>query len=301
MLEMRAQIVNIELKYGLPEINPNKKSVIFRPFDRLINSGKPTGYLTYIFLTTNEQLSTCGKTKIHEFGEKISTDFFEKSIPPNSIKILGCLAYSTGNKIIFYPSFTTRYLIKFKQRETPEKVIENINIDHFSLEPSLLKWHITYPNGHIYDFTTKQVNEDVFHWFSISIKNSVKLEQSFKSNPFGYLCPVSDAERRVQDIADSLKGREEHLLTVPHIDEYNYSNSFWYFDFLIIKPQAGAKKIGPIFAFSRDTKINAETDALPFFTYEMKIPKAECKLIIVASKVPGFLSDDIIISYPSGN
>lgn len=148
---MRLQFVNVSFKFGLSASNPNHKSVIFKPFQRIIKTGRETGYISHIFLNTYDKSSTFSENEIDNANQLVISEEFQSQILPEYIKVLGCICYTKGMKILFYPSFATSYLTKFKGRDKPEMHMENITIDHLSLEPSLGKWHMTHSDGHIMD------------------------------------------------------------------------------------------------------------------------------------------------------
>lgn len=294
---MRLQFVNINFKFGLSASNPNRKSVIFKPFNRIITSGGETGYLSHIFLNTHDKSSTFSRDELDNVNEFVISEEFQSQIPPEYIKVFGCICYTKGKKILFYPSFATSYLTKFKDRDKPEMHMKNITIDHLSLEPSLGKWHITHLDRHIRDLKIRKVDDNTIYWFGISLSPEVELEQVYQNNPFDYLCPVSDAERRIQDIASSLKYRDEHLITAPAIDKYSNKDSFYHFDFYIkIDSSITSRKLG-IFHIPDPCILHIPiSEKIPWVSYEIDIPKFNGKLIIVATKVSGKLTDNVIFT-----
>jgi len=295
--QKRLQLVTISFKYGLPTFNPNEKSVIFKPFQRITEHGKETGYISHLFLNTCDKNRIDTGNEIDSISKLLMSEEFETKIPLDDIKVLGCICYTKGKKILFYPSFATTYLTKFKNRDRPELHMENINIDHFSLEPSSEKWHITYPGGHIKDLKTCKIENDLIYWFGMSINSEVKLEQVYRYNTFAYLCPLSDAERRIQDIESSLKYRDEHLITPPIGDKYNNKDFFYHFEFYVkIDSSIAPKKLG-ISHLPSSSLLNIQmSETIQFISYEIDIPKFKGQLVLVATKITGKLTDNVILS-----
>lgn len=295
---MRLQVVNISFKYGLPIFNPNEeKSVIFRPFQRIIKNGKETGYISYIFLNTFDNSRSYAENEIDLMNEFTISQEFQAQTFPEKTKVLGCICHTKGNKILFYPSFPTSYLTKFKDRNKPERHIENITIDHFSLEPSFEKWHITHLDGHFKNLKTHKIDDNIIHWFSMSIDSKVELEQVYQLNTFAYCCKVSDAERRIQDIASAVKNYGQDLITAPISDKYDKDNSFYHFDFYIkVDSSIESKKLG-IFHIPSSCILNmSESETIQWTSNEMDVPKFYGKLVIVATKMTGKLTDNVILT-----
>jgi hypothetical protein len=297
---MRLQLVNINFKFGFSASNPNRKSVIFKPFNRIITNGGETGFLSHIFLNTHNKSSTFSIEELDNVNEFVISEEFQSKIPPEYIKVFGCICYTNGKKILFYPSFATSYLTKFKDRDKPEMHMENITIDHLSLEHSLGKWHITHLDGHIRDLKIHKVDDNTIYWFGMSLSSEVELEQVYQNNPFGYLCPVSDAERRIQDIELSLKYRDQHLITAPSLDKYSNKDSFYHFDFYIkIDSSIPSKKLG-IFHIPDPCILDISiSEKIPWISYEIDSPNFSGKLIIVATKISGKLTDNVIFTFCS--
>lgn len=297
---MRLQLVNISFKFGLSASNPNPKSAIFKPFQRIIKNGRETGYISHIFLNIYDKSSTFSEYEIDNADQLVISEEFQSQVPPEYIKVFGCICYTKGKKILFYPSFSTSYLTKFKDRDKPERHMEHLTIDHLSLEPSLGKWHITHSNGHIKDLKIRKIDDNTIYWFGMSLSSEVELEQVYQNNPFDYLCPISDAERRIQDIASSLKYRDENLITAPTIDKYINKDSFYHFEFYIkIDSSTPSKKLG-IFHIPDSCILHSPiSEKILWISYEMDIPKFNGKLIIVATKISGKLTDNVIFSVSS--
>jgi hypothetical protein len=284
--EVRAQLVNIKFDHGIEGGNEKQRSVIFRPFNRIIEQGKPTGYVKFLFLNTEK--------KDWDFTELKDT----KKIPAQTLRVFGVLCHTEGGKILFYPGFTSTYLLKYRDRDKPTRNIPKINIDHFSLERSLNRWHITHSTGKVENHTVKHLAEGIIRWFGISIKSTVKLEQVFQYNPFAYLCPVSDADRRVNDIAESLKYRKEIVIT-PGNSNCRIEPIFWHFEFYIkTDPKTFGKSLGLTHIPVKETNLLIPKDSqVPWFSYETDILPFYGKLVIVSTTVPGILPDDVVISY----
>lgn len=223
-------------------------------------------------------------------NEFLISDEFQTQIPPNYIKVLGCICYTTAGQILFYPSFPTDYLTKFKNMDKPEKDLRNITIDHFTLEPSFKKWHVTYSTCnskdqklHLRGLNTQKIDDNIINWFGMSINSEVKFEQAYRINSFSYLYPVSDGERRIQDIASSIKYRDDCLITAPIIDEYSDKDSFYHFEFYIKIDSSIPSKNLDLYPPNPNALQIPISGKIRFIAYDINIPNFKGKLEIVAT------------------
>lgn len=298
--EVRLQFVNIGFKYGLATSNPNNKSVIFKPYDRIIERGKETGYISYLFLNTHTESSTFSENEVNNVDNILHSEEFLSKISAEYIKTLGCICYTKGKQILFYPAYTSNFFKVFTDRDKPLKHEKNILIDHYTLEPSFENWHITYSKGHYRSklLKTRRIDDNLINWFGISINSNVKFEQVFQNNAFAYTVQVSDAERRIQDIAASLEYKKEYLITAPIIDDSSNKDSFYHFEFYVQVDSSILSKKPGIIALPNQENLQIPISGKMMYTdYEIDIPNCKGKLIIVATKVAGILKDEALIRF----
>ena len=270
-------------------------SMIFKPFNRITEEGKETGSISYILLNTHTKSSTFSENEFANIDKVLLSEKFQSQLPTENMKVLGCICYTKGKQILFYPSYPTNFFSKFKDRNKPEKHMENISIDHLTLEPSFDKWHVTHSKGHFFGLKTHKINGNVINWFGMSINSDVKLEQAYQYNIFHYLSPVSDAERRIQDIEASLKSRDDCLITAPIIDENNNKDSFYHFEFYIKIDSSIPSKIPGVLAVPTLVDLQIPISGkMMWVTYEIDIPNFRGKVGIVATKIAGKLKDDVL-------
>lgn len=298
--EVRLQFVNIGFKFGLAKSNPNYNSVVFKPYNRIIEKGKETGYVSYVFLNTHIESSIFSEKEVGNIDNIVNSEEFLSKIHAEYIKILGCICYTKGKQILFYPAYTSDFFKVFKDRNKPIKHEKNISVDHYTLEPSFENWHITYSKRHYRRklLKTRKIDGSLINWFGISINSEVKFEQVYQNNAFAYTTKVTDAERRIQDIVASLEHKKEYLITAPIIDENSNKELFYHFEFYIqIDLSIPSKKPGIIALPNQENLQIPISGNIMYTDYEIDIPNCKGKLIIVATKVSGKLKDEVLIRF----
>lgn len=292
--EVSAEIIFLRLQYGMPKIpNPKKDSVLYKPFNRLIEGGAPIGYIKPLILNTS----------FFQFIDGNKADYTNSleylvQVPHENLKILGCLCYSEGQKLLFYPSFNSTYLTHYTDREDPIRHYPKIDVNHFSLENNLKKWHVTHMDGHIHNFKTQKINKNLIFWFGLSVQNSTELEQAYRINPFGYLCPLSDVERRRSILMNTIKHLEEIVITPSTLEKVESNNYFWHFDFYYkmgSDPIQGDMGYTWVFNPLNFDEVPDER-TIPWVSYDSDIPNHDGRVVIVARKISGKLKDQVLIT-----
>lgn len=126
---------------------------------------------------------------------------------------MGSFVNTPGDQILFFPGLMfSRIIHTPKGRDLLDKELHNL--DHFSLvKENLTDWHITllqkrtqgirYPTQ-----KTKRVNDNVFLWFLLAIRDAGKLEPMPKTHEYRLKGPNTDIKRRLKSIVQSVECSE---------------------------------------------------------------------------------------------
>ena len=171
-----------------------------RPLENLLKDGKPLGKFNYLFYHYN-----------------------------NDYRIIGTIV-NTDKKLIFFPATN---ITKVSDSPLDEHLIKNIslNIDHFTLDENLEKWHITFKEKKIknkkYKFQTrktKKVHDSLRLWFVMAVQSLDKLEKMPKFQEYKLFAQKEDEiERRFLEFIDALEGS-----TFPVISDKGNPTTDWY-------------------------------------------------------------------------
>ena len=111
--------MSLDLDFGIDGENRDTKSAIFRPWRWIAGTGRPTGTVNWMFLETGE--------------------------PVVRLRILGSVCFTPAKRVLYFPGFVSHTLIVYDKDSSPVDERE-FEIDHFSLEPTGRRWHITNSN-----------------------------------------------------------------------------------------------------------------------------------------------------------
>lgn len=275
--DARQETLKISFDAGKHKINNNEKSVIFKPWMKLLNEGSSTGKISYLFLANEKN----DKENLHLFG---------------------ALCHSPAGHILFYPGFEYEYLTKF---DDSGKVSSKsfFLIDHLTLLKGWEKWHITgFESGgeraHQLDISTKKIADGLHYWFSLNIQRQVFFENVCKENILKYNCPSPIAERNKEEIAKSRENCDDYILC-PADARTDSASAFYHFDIFYLKGD-----ISPTFPLpsylAQDELVKPRnlSDTLSVIYTEIKIPTFDGRIIIASTIVSGDLPELVIIAAP---
>lgn len=120
-------------------------------------------------------------------------------------------SFSNHRKIIFFPGLTFSRVIRSPDgRDIPDSELHNI--DHFTLEENLRKWHITLKqrnDGVKYSTQrTRKVNNEVYLWFVMALRETTKFESMPRTQEYILKGSKSEIIRRQQLMFESRENIE---------------------------------------------------------------------------------------------
>ena len=147
-------------------------------------------------------------------------------------------SFSNHRKIIFFPGLTFSRVIRSPDgRDIPHSEIHNI--DHFTLEENLRKWHVTLKQrneGVKYSRQrTRKVNNEAYLWFVMALRDVTKFEPMPRTQEYILKGTQSDLIRRQKLMLESRENIEFPIM------ETNYEPSPPFF--LNIEVYVSNKKI----------------------------------------------------------
>lgn len=198
--------VNLPFDFGLDADNTNPRSALFRPWRRLAETGNPTGKVNYIFVQFHGQVWT-----------------------------VGSLCHSPRGLLLFFPGFEKGNVTTWMANEPASKTYKRFQVDHFSLEKTLDRWHLTNARSeHIGSFKVSLEQQDLIHWFAVSVCQPSELEALCRRNRWAFPCPDTDSQRRMRDLVQSRDEAVDRLII--HEDPTITSGgSFLHFNFFVSK------------------------------------------------------------------
>jgi len=261
-------------------------SSLIRPYLKAFTEGKYIGTLNNIF-----------------YGYGMKPTFvlgtLEKTPEPKS-------------KIIFFPGVKGRKMVRYisQQRIFEPLQTENIIADHFTLE-KLEKWHVTMYNhegkkvSKIPQMSAINISDDLKFWFSLSIKNEFCLEKTPSELTIEFPLHPSDSNRRIDIISKARKDAVLHIVSLPenstvgYISKEEFLNFEFYLD--LNNDDTQSDKLGQIIAPTGPPVLKFKLIDIKNISYRVcpvKLPKFDGIIWVRASKLPGILNEDCIITCP---
>jgi len=277
MKDTKQETLKISFDAGKHKTNTNEKSIIFKPWMKLLNQGSPAGKISYLFLASEKS----DKENLHLFG---------------------ALCHSPAGHILFYPGFEHEYLTKF---DNSGKVSSKsfYLIDHLTLLNGGEKWHLTGFDAdgerkHLFDYPTKKVTDGLHYWFSLNIQRKVFFENVCNENILRYNCPYPIAEKNREEITESRENCDDYIIC-PTDARTDSASAFYHFDVFYLKGD-----VSPTYPLTSYlvpdglVKPRNLSDTLPVNYTEIKIPTFDGKIIISSTIVSGDLPELVIIAAP---
>jgi hypothetical protein len=295
--------IKLNLKIGLEQKNFAYNSTLFRPWRRVVETGKPIGNINFMFLDTGEPKPQSAKKSVIKQWWKVLKGFHHSKIYRHSVYILGSICYSPEGLLLYFPGFCGNYVTIYDKNQQPMKKYSSFFIDHFSLERGFSRWHITpskvsSDDTRIRNLKVTRLNANYIHWFGLSIQEASELESLCQENHFSFIGPSSDMHRRTDELTSSREGSQFHIIEANDARTAN-GPFFFHFDFIVKEgpgiievPKAAIK--APIHSI---TEGRSASYNVPVRVHPVKIPNFEGVLVVSATKFSGTLSDRVIISY----
>ena len=276
--------LTLELDFAPQGESTSDDSCLFRVYSRLVKSGQPAGTLNYIFYTPRDDR------------------FFT----------LGSLCYTPGRQLLFFPGFSADYVETFSGRDNrplPLLSKSNFPIDHFTLEKSFRRWHITStraPSGNerIKSLRVHRLSESLIHWFSVSIQDEGKLEETKRVNRMVFPCPARDANRRLSELMKARDGAKFHIVQLHDECIPRKTGEFLHFDFWIgLSPTGQAIPPWPIRIPTSSNAVEYQTplpEKVPVRSHPVEVVHFPGTVVVIASKHNGTLKYDQVFVHFAG-
>jgi len=275
--DAKQETLKISFDAGKHKTNTSEKSIIFKPWMKLLNEGSSAGKISYLFLA------------------------YEKNDTEN-LHLFGALCYSSAGHILFYPGFEHEYLTKFDNSGNVSSKSFYL-IDHLTLLNGGEKWHLTGFDAdgerkHLFDYPTKKVTDGLHYWFSLNIQRQVFFENVCKENILKYNCPSPIAEKNKEEITKSRENCDDYVIC-PADARTDSASAFYHFDVFYMR--GNVSPTYPLTSYLAPdglVKPRNLSDTLPVNYTEIKIPTFDGKIIIASTIVSGDLSELVIIAAP---
>jgi hypothetical protein len=196
----------IPLKYHFPFGNRtsiDESSALVKPFKKLMDDGRPTGKIAFVFYREN------------------GVDF-----------VLGSFAFT--ERIIFFPGISFSRIVL--DSNGGEYMDNEIDLDHLTLERDFIKWHFkpTQKNKRFETQRTKRVKNDTFLWFVMGIPSVSKLEPMPMTQVYQLKAPqkgdeegkVRELNRRREGMLDSVDDSKFPFVEIKYNPTGNYFLNF---------------------------------------------------------------------------
>jgi hypothetical protein len=171
-----------------PSLDEN--SALVKPFRNILKDGRPPDEISFVF---------------HQESEN---DYF----------VLGSFVKTIGNRILFFPGLRFSKIV-----HTPTGIDltnqESHNIDHFTLDENMNRWHVTLVQKSDLDtrypsLKTKKVNNNSFFWFLMAVRDPTMLEVMPKTQEYMLKGPPADMKRRFENLTKSVEAKHFQVTCV---------------------------------------------------------------------------------------
>jgi hypothetical protein len=240
---------------------------LLRPFRRIVEEGKPTGTINYVFFQGD------------------------------TLRILGSLTYSPEGFVLFFPGISDRSMRWFSNKSRTLREHSALGIvDHFTLEPGFQKGHITSETDLAkkrYRYRSRTLNGNSIFWFAMSIKHVSVIEPMYSKVRFAFEAPESDSTRRIENI---MKARDDaifHIVSLAKKDRIA-DNEFLHFQFFI-----GDRPPKDFFVLPHFTEAGNHIHRvkIPIRIHPVALKGLSGKVWITASKHSGILNQDALFAF----
>lgn len=283
-------IVSVEREwpFGLDGTNADSDSLLFRPYRRVATKGAPTGTINHAVLQTDEPLPGKGRSRaeLHPLLRTVA-------------RLFGSFCYTPGGMILFFPGFRSARFTPL-DRDAAGAVQGQTAVipDHFTLEGSFERWHMTSADGeHKRGFRTLPLEQGAVRWFGLSVSQSVPLEPIYRRCRWEFSCPDSDSKRRFQDIFASAEQAAPHVIEAPDA-RVDGGSWFWHFEVVVSRVENLDPAIRQVIVPRTPIGIvRSDLRRLLVRSHPVSLPGFSGTLIVMASRLSGDLADSIVLSH----
>ena len=209
---MNVITLTFQIAPGTNGTDNDPSNPLSRSFKRLLLDGRPFSEISYCF-----------------FGHE---DTVSSKTP--SLRWLGMLVLSAGERIIFFPGFSiTPTWIRTTHGNSP-LTHRDFDLDHISLERGLRQWHFTSPDStHHYDggFTTP-LDSGRYLWFGMSVAEDSSLRALRRQTIVVAQMPATDSDRRIQNFTEANDRAAQHVILLSRDARQFSKKGFLHFAFV---------------------------------------------------------------------
>lgn len=128
---------------------------------------------------------------------------------PNELRWLGVFVHSKGDRVLYFPGFSYDRLIAFQG--STRKDSTDFLIDHVSLEPTFLRWHVTSfkSDNHLGSPRTRPLDNGRFLWFGLSVADLSVFRPVCQETKISVPTPSTDSKRRLDAFKASREDTED--------------------------------------------------------------------------------------------
>jgi hypothetical protein len=253
---------------------------IARAMDRLLRDGKPI-----------QKLGLCFARLLNPAdGQFVS-------------RWLGVFVYSAGERLIFFPGYTTPPSGVRTYRGQNQTAAADVTIDHLSLEKNGADWHMTSPRSedHFGGPTSLPLCDGSSLWFGMSLAGDAVLRPVMNRTVVRVDVPASDAERRIQVLHRAREAVEFPLVQLNPL-AYQLDQPYFLHFSVIIGPvgfphYTGAELGYPVNSPFLATPLPPALSPLPVAAYRLSLAPY-CDVQLIATTLPGRLSVPIAFTAP---
>ena len=271
----------IPIKYHFPVGHGNSiktQSALVKPFEKLMEEGKPHGQVAFVFYREN-----------------------------NSYFVLG--SFALAHRIVFFPGLRFSRIVASSFSNLTR--VKELDIQHITLEPDLRHWHPKLMKSEEKCVTqrTMKVDENTVLWLAMGVADVNKLEPLPSTQNYVLDTPVKvNSQTRAKEI---LEKRKQIMLdsvanNIFPVCEVNDNPSYPYFlNFEVfvstIKTQYLEFHGWPFYIGHPQAEIQNMTEGIRSkFTLDFS-PSDRFSIFIRTCKVKGSLNNDAFIYWPKLN
>jgi len=272
--------LTFSLEPGLPGTDDDPQNPMSRAFQSLLVDGKPFRDVALCFYGGDETKSSL--------------------LPPK--KWLGVFILSEGNRILFFPglSMNPNWVQQDTLRGSTKR--EDFDLDHLSLEPSRLRWHITSTGSRDHQSVgrTPELGDSRLLWLGMSIADESLLRDLKAETKVIAQSPSTDSDRRLRKFTEVVNGAAHNIISLPKEAKLKFSEGFLHFTFVFGNQSAVLyKDVGRLLPINSPYLAREQLQALdsyPIRFHEVKLGK-NVSIQIGCSWLPGSPSIPMILTY----
>jgi hypothetical protein len=292
----------MEWPFGRYAVNPDPKSLLFRPYRRLATSGAPTGTFSLMFLDAVEPLphSAAKGFRLLRLWDTVAPTR-RHPVYHSEFKLLGSLCYTRGGMLLYFPGYRSTFITGYTRQFTPTDHRDNFTADHFSLEPNMQRWHISAEDEtHLRGFGVMSLPDDVIFWFGMTVRTASEFEPIYRRSRWSFDYPDADSKRRLDDVVRARQDSVFNIIECPDAT-VDHGPSLWHFEFTVKRGAVESPDPTPALHFPPEplARINPSTPfpALPVRSHRIQLPTFDGAVFLSTTRISGTLSVPILLTH----